>query len=372
MSRDPYDVAWYDEHLRPDHRRRRPASDRVPIEIVEYDPEWPRLYAREEERIRSVLGDRVVRIEHAGSTSVPGLPGEAAHRHRARGPRFRATSRRTCPDLEAAGYRVVIREPEWFEHRVFKGPDTNVNLHTFTAGCEEVDAMLLFRDHLRGAPRTASSTRARSASSPRIRGSTCSSTPTRRPPSCRRSRSAHVFSVEERDALRERVLRLAEEDERVVAGAAVGSLALGGGDRWSDLDLTFAVADDVPVATVLDDWTRALADEVEADPPRRRRGRADDVPRAAPAEHAPVRPLDDAGVAVPCPQAHASSCSSARRRAGYAARTSPVAGDLFGWGVIYALHARVRASSAVASGRRSTTSVRCATTRSRSPACARA
>ena len=53
------------------------------------------------------------------------------------------------PDLEAAGYRVVIREPEWYEHRVFKGPDTNVNLHTFTAGCEEVDTMLLFRDHLR-------------------------------------------------------------------------------------------------------------------------------------------------------------------------------------------------------------------------------
>ena len=73
-----------------------------------------------------------------------------------------------------------------------------------------------------------------------------------------------MFSVEDRDALRERVLRLAEQDERVVAGAAVGSLALGGGDRWSDLDLTFAVVDDVLVATVLDDWTRALADDVEA------------------------------------------------------------------------------------------------------------
>ncbi len=45
-----------------------------PIEIREYDPEWPALYAREEARIRSILGDRVVRIEHAGSTSVPALP----------------------------------------------------------------------------------------------------------------------------------------------------------------------------------------------------------------------------------------------------------------------------------------------------------
>ena len=53
------------------------------------------------------------------------------------------------PALEAAGYRVAIREPDWFEHRCLKGPDTNVNLHVFSAGCEEVDRMLRFRDHLR-------------------------------------------------------------------------------------------------------------------------------------------------------------------------------------------------------------------------------
>ena len=51
-----------------------------------------------------------------------------------------------------------------------------------------------------------------------------------------------MFSVEERDALRDRVLGLAEEDARVVAGAAVGSLAVDAGDRYSDLDLTFGVA----------------------------------------------------------------------------------------------------------------------------------
>ena len=147
MSRDPYDVAWYDEYL-----------DQItggnvqllmrPIEIAEYDPEWPRLYAREEERIRSVLGDRVVRIEHAGSTSVPGLPAKPIIDIVLEVPDS-SDEPSYVPDLEAAGYRVVIREPEWYEHRVFKGPDTNVNLHTFTAGCEEVDAMLLFRDHLR-------------------------------------------------------------------------------------------------------------------------------------------------------------------------------------------------------------------------------
>ena len=73
-----------------------------------------------------------------------------------------------------------------------------------------------------------------------------------------------MFTVEQRDALRERVLRLAEEDERVVAGAAVGSLAVDGGDRFSDVDLTFGIADHVQVADVLDDWTRTLSDELDA------------------------------------------------------------------------------------------------------------
>ena len=149
-ERDPYDVAWYDEYLG------KIVDGDVqfltnPIEIHEYDQEWPRLCAREEERIRSVLGDRLVRIEHAGSTAVPGLPAKPVIdivlevRDSSDEPSY-------VPDLEAAGYRVVIREPEWYEHRVFKGPDTNVNLHTFSAGCEEVGTMLLFRDHLRTNP----------------------------------------------------------------------------------------------------------------------------------------------------------------------------------------------------------------------------
>jgi len=53
------------------------------------------------------------------------------------------------PPLEAAGYTLRIREPHWHEHRVFKGPDTDVNLHVFSAGCPEIDRMLGFRDHLR-------------------------------------------------------------------------------------------------------------------------------------------------------------------------------------------------------------------------------
>src|SRR5438552_17930490 len=76
--------------------------------------------------------------------------------------------------------------------------------------------------------------------------------------------SHFVFTVEQRDALRERLLTLAEDDERVVAGAVVGSLAVDGGDRFSDVDLTFGIADDVRVADVLDDWTRTLVDELDA------------------------------------------------------------------------------------------------------------
>src|SRR5438045_6061278 len=81
--------------------------------------------------------------------------------------------------------------------------------------------------------------------------------------SCSPDRTS-VFTVEQRDALRERLLRLAEEDERVVAGALVGSLAGDGGDRYSDLDLTFGIADRVLVNDVLNDWTRTLVDELDA------------------------------------------------------------------------------------------------------------
>ncbi len=38
------------------------------------------------------------------------------------------------PSLESAGYVLRIREPGWFEHRLFKGPDTDINLHVFSAG----------------------------------------------------------------------------------------------------------------------------------------------------------------------------------------------------------------------------------------------
>ena len=73
-----------------------------------------------------------------------------------------------------------------------------------------------------------------------------------------------LFSVADRERVQERVLHLAASDSRVVAGAVVGSLAISAGDRWSDLDLTFGVADDRPMLAVLEDWSRVLAAEFNA------------------------------------------------------------------------------------------------------------
>ena len=148
-----------------------------------------------------------------------------------------------------------------------------------------------------------------------------------------------MFTVEQRDALRDRVLRLADQDERVVAGAAVGSLALGGGDRFSDLDLTFAITDDVPVGEVLDDWTAKLADE-------------DGAVRLADLERGPT--IYRVFLLPDTLQFDLSMTPAAQFRPGgprfrllfgatageMVAPTPPAAGDLFGWGVIYALHAR--------------------------------
>src|SRR5262245_53276222 len=121
------------------------------IEIAEYDPQWPVLYAREEERIRAILGDRVVRIEHVGSTSVPGLPAKPIVDMVLEVPDA-SDEDAYLPGLEAAGYVLTIRETDWLEHRLFKGPDTNINLHVFSAGCAETDKMALFRDWLREHP----------------------------------------------------------------------------------------------------------------------------------------------------------------------------------------------------------------------------
>jgi hypothetical protein len=160
-----------------------------------------------------------------------------------------------------------------------------------------------------------------------------------------------VFTVEQRDALRDHVLQLAEEDERVVAGAFVGSLAVDGGDRFSDLDLTFGIADHVPTAEVLDDWTRTLISErdalqladLERGPTTYRVFLLPDALQfdlsMTPA--AQFRPAGPRFRLLFGETAAGDSEVSTPRVAGNLFISTPsVAHDLFGWGVIYALHAR--------------------------------
>jgi GrpB-like predicted nucleotidyltransferase (UPF0157 family) len=125
-----------------------PRARSVRIVLADPDPAWPRLFAREAERIRTALGDRALGVEHVGSTSVPGLAAKpvidvllvVADA---------ADERSYMPPLEAAGYVLHHREPDWHEHRLFNRPDSAVNLHVFSDGCVEVGRMLRFRDRLR-------------------------------------------------------------------------------------------------------------------------------------------------------------------------------------------------------------------------------
>lgn len=153
--------------------------------------------------------------------------------------------------------------------------------------------------------------------------------------------SALVFTIQQRDALRERILTLADQDRRVVAGAAIGSLAFGGGDPFSDLDLTFAVADDVSVAEVLDDWTHTLANELGA-------LQLVDLERGPTVYRVFLLPaalqfdLSMTPAARFAPAGPRFRLLFGETAAGGESdwRKPPAAQDLFGWGVIYGLHSR--------------------------------
>jgi hypothetical protein len=160
-----------------------------------------------------------------------------------------------------------------------------------------------------------------------------------------------VFTIEQRDALRERLLRLAEEDERVVAGALVGSLAVDGGDRFSDVDLTFGIADHHQVADVLDDWTRTLIDQLDAvQLADLERGPTTyrvfllpdalqlDLSMTPAAQFRPAGPRFRLVFGETAPDE--SEAATPPAPGGLFIPTPPVARDIFGWGVIYALHAR--------------------------------
>lgn len=118
------------------------------IVVVPYDPSWPSRFEKEAERIADALGENALAIEHVGSTSVPGLAAK---------PIIdilvvvndSADESAYLKQLEAAGYVLRVREPDWFEHRMFRTPELDVHVHVFSKGCLEVDRVLAFRDRLR-------------------------------------------------------------------------------------------------------------------------------------------------------------------------------------------------------------------------------
>jgi GrpB-like predicted nucleotidyltransferase (UPF0157 family) len=115
------------------------------------DPVWPRQYEVLAGRIRELLSWRVLHLEHVGSTSVPGLAAKpvididltVADPGR---------EQDYVPALEAAGFRLTIREPWWYGHRVLRSDRPRCNLHVFGFDSPEPVRHRLFRDWLRGNP----------------------------------------------------------------------------------------------------------------------------------------------------------------------------------------------------------------------------
>jgi GrpB-like predicted nucleotidyltransferase (UPF0157 family) len=122
------------------------------IEVTDPDPAWPRQYDRLASRIREALGWRVLQLDHVGSTSVPGLAAKpvididltVADPGR---------EQDYVPTLEAAGFRLLIREPWWYGHRMLRADEPPGNLHVFGFDSPELIRHRIFRDWLRGNPR---------------------------------------------------------------------------------------------------------------------------------------------------------------------------------------------------------------------------
>jgi GrpB-like predicted nucleotidyltransferase (UPF0157 family) len=118
------------------------------IHLADHDEQWAEWFAQHAIRIRRALGNDALRIEHVGSTAVPGLAAKPiidivlVVADSSDEPSYVSA-------LEAEGYTLRLREPAWFEHRLFKGPEGALNMHVFSAGCPEIDRMVRFRDHIR-------------------------------------------------------------------------------------------------------------------------------------------------------------------------------------------------------------------------------
>jgi len=120
------------------------------VAVVDYDDGWPRRYEHYAARLREALGERLLLIEHIGSTSVPGLAGKPVI-DIVIGVVDPDDEGSYVPDLTSEGYDIRVREPG---HRALRGgvPDSPVNLHCYRPDALEVRRYLAFRERLKVDP----------------------------------------------------------------------------------------------------------------------------------------------------------------------------------------------------------------------------
>ena len=118
------------------------------IKLLDYDPDWPKKFETHARVIAGALGGSALRVEHIGSTSVPGLAAKPIIDILVIVPDS-ANESAYLLRLEAAGYALRVREPDWNEHRMFRTYEKDVHIHIYSAGCPEIQRNLTFRDCLR-------------------------------------------------------------------------------------------------------------------------------------------------------------------------------------------------------------------------------
>ena len=136
-----------------------------PVEIVPYDPGWPALFAAEAEHLRALLPAVLIgRIEHFGSTAVPGLAAKPIVDMLLEVRSMEAVAQHIAPILKREGYEFFWRDRErglpgiayaWFIKRDAAGRRTH-HIHCLEPGSAEWER-LLFRDYLRAHPAAARS-----------------------------------------------------------------------------------------------------------------------------------------------------------------------------------------------------------------------
>jgi GrpB-like predicted nucleotidyltransferase (UPF0157 family) len=118
------------------------------IVLVPYRREWVDEFEARRRTIADALGPVAVGIQNIGSTSVPGLAAKPIIDILLIVPDSAAEDT-YLPQLNACGYQLRVREPEFEEHRMLRTPEKDVHIHVLSAGSQEVQRCLLFRDQLR-------------------------------------------------------------------------------------------------------------------------------------------------------------------------------------------------------------------------------